>query len=91
MPHVRRTGARFRGPLSSAEELEVRLTGKPADVAAEIAALDEASDPFDGFLAESAVHLERDARDPDRSAAWRAKVHAEALARIDTARAGRPR
>lgn len=91
MPHVRRTGARFRGPMSAAEELEVRVTGQPVNLAAELAALDEASDPFEGFLAESAVRQERDARDPARSIAWRAKAHAGALADIDTARAGRPR
>ena len=91
MPHVRRTGARFRGPMSAAEELEVRVTGQPVNLAAELAALDEASDPLEGFLAEVAVREERDARDPARSVAWREKSHSMALADIDTARAGRPR
>jgi hypothetical protein len=91
MPHVRRTGARFRGPLISAEELEVRMTGQPADLAAELAAIDAAADPFVRWFASTAVEQERDARDPARSAAWRAKAHAEALFGIANARAGRPR
>ena len=91
MPPVHRTGARFRGRLSAAEELAVRVDGIPVDLAAELVAIDAEADGLTRLFARQAVDTERTARDPSRSAQERAGWHVKALAHITNARAGRPR
>jgi hypothetical protein len=91
MPPVHRTGARFRGHLSPAEELAVRVDGIPVDLAAELVAIDAEADGLDRLFAAQAVDAERTARDPSRPPAERAAWHAKAIAHVTNARAGRAR